>query len=174
MQESRQNRLYGNKALHRKVTEFGDFLILKANAFRRMNGSASITRRSPMADDKDLALLVNILKVNGWQVKARPYRLDIDDIYLYIDLWVEKISLVLIDLKTYHKSTVEFAEEIVGTWIKYQTAFELLGEVKSPLFIAMRQESYQKLMEHRFTQELVKGISILVYNVETHEIEWIP
>jgi hypothetical protein len=135
--------------------------------------------------NKDLNhdIVVRALIKAGWTIVDEQYYLLVGasaaQRRLYIDIkaqhHLQRIS-ILIEVKSLEKSPVHELMEMIGQYIVYRAALDLLQD-DTPLYVAVSEISYHDIVLHPLGQKSMERITIpfMIYDSEKEEIlQWIP
>ncbi len=136
--------------------------------------------------NKDLNhdIVVRALIKAGWKILDEQHYLSIgtsslDRRRLFIDIKAQHQTqqiVVLIEVKNMSHSLVHELMEIIGQYVVYRAALDYLDD-KTPLYIAIPEEAYKKIILHPLGRQSVENIKIqiMLYNSQKEEIiRWIP
>jgi hypothetical protein len=136
--------------------------------------------------NKDLHhdIVVRSLVKAGWQILDEHHYLlvgttSMNQRRLYIDIRVQHTAqpiVILIEVKSLDKSPVHELMEMIGQYIVYRAALDLLHD-NTPLYVAITEESYNDIVVHPLGQKSMQKLSIpmMTYNTRKEEItRWMP
>ena len=136
--------------------------------------------------NKDLHhdIVVRALQKAGWEIIKEQNYFSVGDSpetarRLYIDIKAKHITqaiVILIEVKDLDSSPVHELMEMIGQYIVYQAALDLIGD-KTPLYVAIPEKAYQIIIAHPLVKKSLKDIVIpmFTYDPEKEElIRWIP
>jgi hypothetical protein len=134
--------------------------------------------------DANHDIVVRALKKAGWEILKEHQYIVVGESKgtkkrLFVDIKVRNISqaiIILIEVKDLSVSPVHELMEMIGQYMVYTGALELLNDT-TPLYIAIPEKAYKEIIQHPLTQKSLRDIVIplLIYNPDKEElIEWIP
>ena len=98
---------------------------------------------------------------------------------LYIDIQAQHTLqriVILIEVKNLDRSPVHELMELIGQYIVYRAALQILGDT-TPLYVAITEKGYTDIVLHSLGQKSLETINIpfIVYDAEKEVItRWIP
>ncbi len=138
------------------------------------------------ANDRYHSNVINSLIKAGWSIVKEQHSIAIgrnpDDLRrLYVDIAAQSQSsqIVLIEVKSLEKSPVHQFMNLVGQYVVYRTALDLIGD-DTPLYVGITESDYELMVEHPIGQQVIyhtlrEPIPFLIYDPILEEIlQWIP
>ena len=126
----------------------------------------------------------NALIKDGWTITADPYPLEYEDVELYPDLAIEKISAkeqtqrkIIVEIKSFiSPSLIKDFEMALGQYILYRNLIQLAQDEYQEIYLAITDEIYETFFQRKSIKAVVKlnQLALLVINTEKEEVvQWI-
>jgi hypothetical protein len=126
----------------------------------------------------------NALIKDGWTIAADPYPLEYEDVELYPDLAIEKISAkeqtqrkIIVEIKSFiSPSLIKDFEMALGQYILYRNLIQLAQDEYQEIYLAITDEIYDTFFQRKSIKAVVKlnQLALLVINTEKEEVvQWI-
>ncbi len=126
----------------------------------------------------------NALIKDGWTITADPYPLEYEDVELYPDLAIEKISekeqtqrKIIVEIKSFiSPSLIKDFEMALGQYILYRNLIQLAQDEYQEIYLAITDEIYETFFQRKSIKAVVKlnQLALLVINTEKEEVvQWI-
>lgn len=135
-----------------------------------------------MARDLFHNIVKESLQTEGWIVTHDPFPIDYGDVQMQIDLGAERLiaaereaKKIAVEVKSFTKpSAISEFHTAVGQYLNYRYALRI-KEPERTLYLAVPHPTYDEFFRLRFITEIVQDqqILLLVYNIQTGDIQWI-
>lgn len=135
-----------------------------------------------MARDLFHNIVKESLQSEGWTVTHDPFPIDYGDVQMQIDLGAERLiaaereaKKIAVEVKSFTKpSAISEFHTAVGQYLNYRYALRI-KEPERTLYLAVPHPTYDEFFRLRFITEIVQDqqILLLVYNIQTGDIQWI-
>ncbi len=135
-----------------------------------------------MARDLFHNIVKQSLQAEGWNITHDPFSVDYGDVQMQIDLGAERLfaaeledKKIAVEVKSFTRpSAISEFHTAIGQYLNYRYALRK-KEPNRTLYLAIPYATYDEFFRLRFIEEIVQDqqVLLLVYNVQTGDIQWI-
>ena len=135
-----------------------------------------------MARDLFHNIVKQSLQAEGWEITHDPLPVDYGDVQMQIDLGAERLfaaeledKKIAVEVKSFTKpSAISEFHTAIGQYLNYRYALRK-KEPNRTLYLAIPSATYDEFFRLRFIEEIVQDqqVLLLIYNVQTGDIQWI-